>query len=69
MKHPIYSKDPNGNVSRVLTPRQVATHYGISIRALQAQRYRKQGIPFVTYHKRPFYLESQVKAYLKACPP
>ena len=69
MKHPIYVKDPQGNVSRVLTPRQVADRYDISIRALQAQRYRKQGIPFVIFHKRPFYLESQIKTYLKTHPP
>ena len=69
MKHPLYAKDPQGNVSRVLTPRQAADRYSISIRTLQAQRYRKQGIPFVTYHKRPFYLESQVKNYLKDRPP
>jgi hypothetical protein len=65
MKYPYYARDANGIVSRVLTPQEVAQRYAYSLKTLEAQRYRNQGIPFITLHDKPFYLESEVEAYLQ----
>ena len=70
MKHPVYGRDEKRKiVTRVLTPRQVATSYNITMRALREQRYRKEEIPFVTYNDKPFYLESEVRDRLKTRAP
>ena len=70
MKHPVYTRDEQRKIiTRVLTPRQVAVSYDITMRALREQRYRKEGIPFVTYNDRPFYLESEVRDRLKTRSP
>lgn len=70
MKHPITARDEQRKIiTRILTPRQVVASYSITLRALREQPYRKAGIPFVTYNKRPFSLESEVEDRLETRAP
>ena len=70
MKRPITTRDEQRKLMRrILTPHQVVASYDITLRALRRQRYRKEGVPFVTYHRRPFYLECEVRGRLETRAP
>ena len=70
MKRPTITRDEYRKLMfSILTPHQVVASYDITLRALRRQRYRKEGIPFMTRNKRPFTLECEVRDRLETRAP